>query len=811
MALTVGELQALISIDDRAVSPALRRTEQALRQTGQTIGNDATTAGTRAGTNLGQGFVRGADGQWRTVQGNLVDAVTAAGLEAERDAHRAGARAAAGFTDGLGQVDDEARRIGAQAGDGLGDGLGDSGEAGADEATGRISGALGKLKVAALGIGATAGAFLVDSLGQALEQGQTTAKLGAQLGATPALAQRYGQAAGQLYKGAIVQNFDQGVEAIRATVGAGLVPPDATLQQLQRIGTKVSDLSNTFDVEFSEVSKSASVLLKTGLAKNADEAFDLITRGLTGLGPAGDDFLDTVTEYSVQWKDSGLSAQTAIGLMRQGIQAGSKDTDKIGDAFKELRLRGTEGSKAVGTAFQQLGLDAKQTGDDLAAGGKRGERAMGLVLDRLRKIGPNSQEAKQIVSTLFGGPGEDLGSALFELNVGKASKAMDGAKGSADKLGDGLRDNAASKVTAFKNSLQQNVVEFLGNDVLPKLTTVFGFVSEHSTAFKTAALFVGILGTAFSIAAIGVWAFNSAMLANPVFWIVAGIILVIAGLVLLVATYWDQIKAATLTVWDWITGKISGAVDLVLLVVGYLSKIPGMVSSFFSSMVRKVADIVVTWLGWVRGIPGKVAGALASMAGFLKSKAVEAFNAFRSSASAKVTSLISWARGIPGRVSGAIGAVKNLLYSKGRDIVTGLWNGIVGMGGWLRSKLIGWAKAIIPGPVAKALGIGSPSKVMAREVGHWIPAGIAKGAEDNAGVIEDTMQSLVDVPTPSASMALGVSSAMNNGGAVGGRSGGQQIPTFRLTGGDEFGDYVINTLRRRLPKYGGDVQFVLGK
>lgn len=811
MALTVGELTALITIDDSAVDPGLRRTQQAMRQTGQRLGSDAQQAGQRAGTNLGGGFVRGADGQWRTIGGDLADAVTAAQLEAESEAHRAGARIAAGLTDDLDRgLTTGARRAGDDAGGALGDGLGDGAQNGGEAASGRMAQGLSKLKLAAAGIGAAAGAVLVDAFGQAMEQGQITGRLGAQLGATGKDAERYGHIAGQLYSNAVTEDFQTAADTIGAVMGSGLIDPTATNSQIESISTKVSDLATTFDQDLGGVTNAVSQLIRTGLAKNATEALDLISAGFTTSANKADDFLDTLNEYSVQFKRIGLDGKTSVGLIDQAIKAGARDSDQVADAIGQFGEKAVAGGSAVETAFKSIGLNADTIRKKLQKGGKSGQEALQMTTDALRKT-TDKQTRLNAATALFGDPGTVMGDALLALDpaTAAASSGMDKTSGAADKMAGSLRDNAGVQVEQFKRKAMQGLVDFLATTVIPKLTTFFDFVQEHSTAFKLMAVGVGVLGTAFALAAIGVWAFNSAMLANPVFWIVAGIILVIAGLVLLVITYWDQIKAATLTVWDWITGKISGAVDLVLLVVGYLSKIPGMVSSFFSSMVRKVADIVVTWLGWVRGIPGKVAGALASMAGFLKSKAVEAFNAFRSSASAKVTSLISWARGIPGRVSGAIGAVKNLLYSKGRDIVLGLWNGIVGMGGWLRSKLIGWAKAIIPGPVAKALGIGSPSKVMAKQVGHWIPAGIAKGAEDNAGVIEDTMQSLVDVPTPSASMALGVSSAMSGGSAM---HTAMAPKVVRIgSDGSAFGDLLIDTLRKKMAALGGDVQFVLGK
>jgi hypothetical protein len=51
-----------------------------------------------------------------------------------------------------------------------------------------------------------------------------------------------------------------------------------------------------------------------------------------------------------------------------------------------------------------------------------------------------------------------------------------------------------------------------------------------------------------------------------------------------------------------------------------------------------------------------------------------------------------------------------------------------------------------------ALGISSPSKVMAEEVGRWIPAGIAEGMKRNAGAIFDVAANIV----PTAPGAYGV-------------------------------------------------------
>ena len=145
MALQVGELNAILTVDDRTVDPALRRAENAMRDAGRTMGADADRAGQQAGEGLGDGLVRGADGRLRNARGRFV---------------------AAG------------RRAGDAVGDGLADGVGD----GADEAVAEAEGGLTRLQTIALAAGAAAGAVLMNAFGQALEQETITARLGAQLG-----------------------------------------------------------------------------------------------------------------------------------------------------------------------------------------------------------------------------------------------------------------------------------------------------------------------------------------------------------------------------------------------------------------------------------------------------------------------------------------------------------------------------------------------------------------------------------------------------------------------------------------------------
>ncbi|MFK0124878.1 phage tail tape measure protein [Streptomyces nigra] len=765
MALQVGELNAILTVDDRTVDPALRRAENALRAAGQTMGDDADRAGQQAGEGLGDGIVRGADGRLRNARGRFVAA-------------------------------------GRRAGDAVGDGLADGAADGADDAVAEAESGLTRLQTVALAAGAGAGAILMNAFGQAMEQGQITARLGAQLGKTPAEAQRYGKIAGQLYANAITEDFQTAADTIGSVMGSGLIDADATNAEIQKVSTKVADLSSVFGQDLTKVVNAAKQLIQTGLAKNSTEALDLIAKGFTTNVNKADDFLDTLNEYSVQFKRVGIDGKTAIGLMTQAIAKGAKDSDQVADAIGQFGERALAGGKPVEDAFKGIGLNADTVIAKLRKGGKSGQEALQMTTDALRKT-TNETDRLAAAGALFGDPGIVMGEALYALDPASAAAAsgMDKATGAANKLGKGIHDTAAANLERFKRGAMQELVDFIGGRVIPALTKLGGFVQKHSGAFKVAALVItGVLvpalvlmgvtatvaagrvvwgwttsgaaavkGAAVQVAsaartaaawammkarAVGsfvamaasatvnaartaaVWAASAARMAatwlvgilrvaavttaqfllmagraivwaatmaaqwliamGPVGWVIA----IIIGLVALVIAKWDTIKAYTQAAWNWVVAQVKGAVNGVLAAVAWLGRLPGQVLGYFSR---------------------------------LKDSAVK-----------KANELVTWMRGWPGSIARSVGSLGGLLVSKGRDIVTGLWNGIKSMGGWIYNKLIGWAKDMVPGPIAKALGIASPSKVTKAQ-GRWIARGLIDGLTGSSKQVKAASTKLSDI------------------------------------------------------------------
>ena len=117
----------------------------------------------------------------------------------------------------------------------------------------------------------------------------------------------------------------------------------------------------------------------------------------------------------------------------------------------------------------------------------------------------------------------------------------------------------------------------------------------------------------------------------------------------------------------------------------------------------------------------------------------------------------------PKVISNAVGALKKLpsrirsgigsLASIGANLVTGLWNGISNKAAWLKNKISGFV-GNVKSWLKKFFKIGSPSKLMADEIGRWIPEGIAEGITGNMRGLKMAVAGMTStISTPDVSAA----------------------------------------------------------
>ncbi|MFI0469299.1 phage tail tape measure protein [Saccharopolyspora sp. 5N102] len=462
-------------------------------------------------------------------------------------------------------------------------------QADSQDATDSVSLSLGRAEGSVGGFGSslgsaarTAGGFAAgvlaiggaaDTAARALESAQLGDKLAAQLGATPEMSADFGRIAGSLYSQAYGDSLGQVNDAIRGVWQSGLVMEDATNAQIESITGKVLNLATAFELDLGEATQAVGQLLKTGLAPDAGTALDIVTRGFQQGADRSKDFLDTLTEYGVQFAKFGLDAQTATGLLVQGMQAGARNSDLVADAIKEFSIRAVDGSKTTADGFAAIGLSAEDMAAQIARGGPEASAALNLVMDHLRAMQDPVAQSQAAVA-LFGTQAEDLGAALYALDPSRAVGALGEIGGAADAMGVTLRDNAQTRLTEFGRALQTALVDILGGQVIPAIEGFVGWVRDNS-AWLTP-LVIGVGSFAGTIALVNgamtlwaartavvtgaQWALNAAMSANPVGLIIAGIVALGAVLVYawnnsetfrsIVVTAWGAISAAAQWAWE---------------------------------------------------------------------------------------------------------------------------------------------------------------------------------------------------------------------------------------------------------------------
>ena len=157
-------------------------------------------------------------------------------------------------------------------------------------------------------------------------------------------------------------------------------------------------------------------------------------------------------------------------------------------------------------------------------------------------------------------------------------------------------------------------------------------------------------------------------------------------------------------------------------------------------------NTIATIVNFSSQLPGKIWTWLCNTASKVVSWGSDLMSKGREAANKLVNAVLNGVRNLPSQ-----------MMSVGRNIVTGVWNGICNAAGWFRSQVRSFFSGIVDG-VKGALGIHSPSRVFAKEVGRWIPPGVGVGIEDSMPDLEkqtdkemealaDRMQAAVNVET----------------------------------------------------------------
>lgn len=417
-------------------------------------------------------------------------------------------------------------------------------------------------------------------------------------GLTKKEAESMNTAVENIFASGMVETIDEAKEAV---ISLGNQFPELRKQSstvIENMIKQALSLEKTFDSDMEETMRGANALM-TAYGMSGQEAMDYITTATQNGLDKTHELGDNLAEYAVQFKQNGYSAKEMFEILQAGLKGGAYNLDKVNDLVKEMGVRISDGT--IQTAVEDLGGEWQTMYDTMKSNGASNNEIFSALASEISKVGDETEKAT-LVSSLFGSLGEDNAVQVIEA-MGGLSKEMEGVKGSYDNV-TGAAKNMADGVeeTVTYQSAMNNMMlaaAEVGEQLAPTINSVAEAVKNAAQWFrgldedtqKTIMTIAGIaavvgpllvmFGTLFTniqrivtvgSSVISVFGKLFALLAgNPFVLIIAGIALLIAGLVLAynkvewfrngVNAFFQGISDVAVEVFNFIGGYISGVFE----------------------------------------------------------------------------------------------------------------------------------------------------------------------------------------------------------------------------------------------------------
>ena len=312
------------------------------------------------------------------------------------------------------------------------------------------------------GAAGTAGLSLMAH--DALSIQKMGAKVAAQFGQTAEQAKGYREVINNVFSSGNGNDLEQVADSLSAVSSAFGNLDKLKGGQLEALTSQAIALSNAFNIDVNEAVQAASILLENGLAKNATEAFDLMTSGMQKVSVSmRQELPEILHEYSTHFRAMGFNGAEAMNLLVAAAEQGKFALDKTGDAIKEFSIRGSDGSKSSTEAYQAIKLNADKMSSAIAKGGSEARAALTKTVKGLLAIKDPATRAQTAIA-LFGTPIEDLSVdqiPAFLKSLINVENKIGTVAGATDRMSDALGDNAGSALERLQRLASGQLTQVL--------------------------------------------------------------------------------------------------------------------------------------------------------------------------------------------------------------------------------------------------------------------------------------------------------------------------------------------------------------
>lgn len=549
---------------------------------------------------------------------------------------------------------------------------------------------------------------------------------------------------------------------------------------IDRLGDETSETGDQFDKANADIKENNELLSekRVDVLKGIATGFEAIAAAAAAAAGA----LAKMTADSGEWADdlNTLAKQTGISTedlqkyqyaadridvsvdtltgsmskLTRNMNSAKKGTGAASDAFKKLGIKVTDSEGKLRDnedvfveAINALGRIRNETERDAIAMeifGKSAQDLNPLILggaDALEQLGQEAEDAGIILSqesidklngvadamdTLkasFEGAGH-LFSVEFAEPIAAAVDLVTGYIQQITSAFDGTFESISTTLGAVLNDFSDKIIEYLpeainlGMDLLMAL--VEGLVSQLPTLMETA---VQIIVTIT----------NSLSQHLPELIPVA-----VEAIITLVETLIDNIDLLVDASIQLMTSLARGLIDALPILI---DKAPTLVESLCNALIDNSP---------------KMGEASTELVGQLVQGLIQ--NAWQlNKACWKIVETI---------LDSFINLYKQDYLSIGRRIVEGIWEGMSDKTKWLINKIVGWFNNVVAA-VKNFLGIASPSKLFANEVGAMMAEGVAVGWNNELGNVRRDINGSLGTLLPDSTANIGVVSSMRGTGIRG--------------------------------------------
>lgn len=558
-----------------------------------------------------------------------------------------------------------------------------------------------------------------------------------------------------------------------AGVGTGIAK--ATGTALLAVGTAVAGVVTASVKAYGEYEQMVGGVQKI-FGESADTVIANSRRAYETAGMNANAYMETVTGFSARLLQSlggdtvkaSEVADLAIRDMSDNANTFGTDIEMIKSAYQgfakanftmldnlKLGYGGTAGEMArlinetgvMGDAFEATADNVKNIGFDKMI------EAVHVAQEGLKITGTTAKESSETIQGSMNTAKASWQNLLTSLGTGDTDVIKDAMDGLATSVGNAFR-NISDIIPTILEGLVGVVAE-IGNMDFSGLIT--GIISQIPRIIELAVSLVQNLVS-------GIQA-NLPLIMQSAMEIIKTLLLGIINLLPQLLVMGIEILVSLLKgIAEALPEIIPAIIDAVLLMVTTLyENLPLIIEAGLEIIVALIEGLVEAIPNLIQYIPtilSAIVTAVIKALPMILVAALQIIIALAKGLIVAIPQLIVMIPQIIASISKALISGTGEMIKSGGSLISGLWEGIKNAGSWIKNKITSWVGDVM-NFIKRLFGIASPSKLMDKEVGFNLGAGIANGITRSVDLVKGAMGSIGDVVEASVSPIIDPTLNMN--------------------------------------------------